>query len=76
MYFFLKKILTFNYVNRLYTVINKLYTMINNLFIIINYFYIIVSNLYVIRINKLFTKKNIILLIILKLNMKLNKNPK
>ena len=48
--------------------------MINNLFTIINYFYVDVSNLYII-INKLFTKKDI-LLIILKVDMNLNKNLK
>ena len=47
--------------------------MVNNLFIIINYFY--VANLYTI-INKLFTKKMIFLLIVLKVDMNLNKNLK
>ena len=59
-------------VNRLYTVVNKLYIMINNLFTIINQFYVVISNLYTI-INKSFTKK-IFLLIISKVDMKVNKN--
>ena len=50
------------------------FTGINNLLIIINYFYIIINNLYII-INQLF-KKIIFLLIILKTNIKLNKNTK
>ena len=45
--------------------------MINNLFIIINYFFV-VNNLYTI-INKLFIKK-IFLLIVLKMNKKLNES--
>ena len=61
-------------VNRLYTVINKLYTMVNNLLIIINKFYVDVSNLHTI-ITNLFTKK-VFLLIVLKVNMKSNKNSK
>ena len=48
--------------------------MINNLFIIINHFCVVVSNLYTI-INKLL-KKKVFLLIISKIHMKLNKNPK
>ena len=47
--------------------------MINNLFIIINYFFV-VNNLYTI-INKLFIKK-IFLLIVLKMNKKLNESSK
>ena len=61
-------------INRLYIIVNKLYTMINNLFTIITHFYAIVSNLYTI-INKLFTKK-VFLLIVSKVDMKLNKNLK
>ena len=49
--------------------------MVNDLFTIINQFYIIVSNLYII-INKLFIKKMVFLLLISKVDMKLNKNPK
>ena len=62
-------------INKLYIIVNRLYIMVNNLFIIINQFYIIVSNLYTI-INKLFTKKRVFLLIVLKVDMKLNKNAK
>ena len=54
--------------------VNYFYIMINNLFTIINYFYFVVSNLYTI-INKSFIKK-IFLLIVSKMNMKLNKNSK
>ena len=54
--------------------INRLYSIINNLFTIINHFHVIVNNLYTI-INKLFTKK-IFLLIVQKIDMKLNKNLK
>ena len=60
-------------VNRLYTIANRLYTMENNLFIIINHFYVVISNLYTI-INYL--PKKIFLLIVSKMDMKLNKNSK
>ena len=55
--------------------VNRLYIIINKLFIIINQFYVVVSNLYII-INKLFIKKIVFLLIILKIDMKLNKKSK
>ena len=48
--------------------------MVTNLFIIINRFYIVISNLYTI-IKKLFNK-NVFLLIISKVDMKLNKKKK
>ena len=51
--------------------INRLYTIINKLSAIINKFYIVIDNIYIYNNNKLFTKKkNIFLLIILKINMK------
>ena len=49
--------------------------MVNNSFTRINHFYIVVSNLYII-INKLFIQKIVFLLIVSKVDMKLNKNPK
>ena len=55
--------------------VNRLYTIVNNLFTITNHFYVVVNNLCTI-INKLFTKKMVFLLIVSKMNMKLNKNIK
>ena len=49
--------------------------MVNNLFTIKDNFYIIISNLYSI-INKLFIKKRLFLLVVSKMDMKLNKNSK
>ena len=49
--------------------------MVNNLFTIIDHFYVVGSNLYGI-INKLFIKKRVFSLIVSKMDMKLNKNPK
>ena len=55
--------------NRFYKLVNKLYTIINRFYIIVNIFYNMV--------NKLFTKKKgVYLLIILKMNRKLNENLK
>ena len=64
-----------NFVSLYLIIVNRLYTMVNKLFTIINQFYVVVSNLYTI-INKLFTKKIVFLLIVLKVDMKLNKNIK
>ena len=55
--------------------VHRLCTIVNNLLTITNQFYIVVSNLYTI-INKLFTKKRVFLLIIIKVDMKLNKSTK
>ena len=60
-------------VNKLYALVNRLYTMVNNLFTIINQFYIVVSNLYVIISKLLQKKKKDFLLIVSKVDMKLNK---
>ena len=55
--------------------VNRLYSMVNNLFTTINHFYVVVSNLYI-TINKLVNKKEYFLLIVSKMDMKLNKNLK
>ena len=48
--------------------VNRLYTLLNKLYIIINTFYILVNNLYTVYL----PKKKVFLLIILKMDMKLN----
>ena len=51
---------------------NRLYTMV---YTIINRFYNVLNNLCT-MVNKLFTKKRVFVLIVLKMDMKLNKNLK